>query len=309
MKKQCIIWALCLFSVSYLSAQKSLLEDDEPTTTTVQNTRIRDTYKSTRVINSHSVEVLDKRYIDVRIAHRFGDVSGGWNTILGLENASDISLGAEYGVSDRFMLGLYRTKGSSEQRALMNLFGKYRLLWQTDDDKMPLSISGLGQITYSSMAKSSTPGTLASFDNGMVDRFNYVAQLMFARKFSKAFSLQLNTTFLHRNLVDSKDQNNMLAIGLASRFQMSTEFAVILDAAMPISSYRTTDNGYYLPLGIGLEWTTGGGHVFQLNFTNAQGLTEMDFLANSKSDWFKGDFRLGFTISRHFFVAPKKAKH
>jgi hypothetical protein len=31
-------------------------------------------------------------------------------------------------------------------------------------------------------------------------------------------------------------------------------------------------------------------------------------LANSKSDWFKGDFRLGFTISRHFFVAPKKAK-
>ena len=46
------------------------------------------TFKDRRVINSHSVETLPKRKLDVRIAHRFGDMfgeSGGTSTFFGLE--------------------------------------------------------------------------------------------------------------------------------------------------------------------------------------------------------------------------------
>ena len=45
------------------------------------------TFKDTRVINSHSVETLQKRKLDIRIGHRFGDFAGdggGWTTFYGL---------------------------------------------------------------------------------------------------------------------------------------------------------------------------------------------------------------------------------
>ncbi|MFT5386411.1 MAG: hypothetical protein ACI81W_003824, partial [Saprospiraceae bacterium] len=48
-----------------------------------------ETFKDTRVINTHSVETLPKRKLDIRIGHRFGDLAGsrgGWKTFYGLEN-------------------------------------------------------------------------------------------------------------------------------------------------------------------------------------------------------------------------------
>jgi hypothetical protein len=48
-----------------------------------------------------------------------------------------------------------------------------------------------------------------------------------------------------------------------------------------------------------LEWDTGG-HVFQLNFTNATGIFETDYIPYTISNWGDGEFRMGFTISRWF---------
>ena len=58
------------------------------------------TFKDTRVINTHSTEVLGKGRMDIRIGHRFGDMfgdRGGWETFYGLESARDVIFGAEYG--------------------------------------------------------------------------------------------------------------------------------------------------------------------------------------------------------------------
>ena len=55
---------------------------------------VYETFKDRWVINSPSVETLPKRKLDVRIAHRFGDLAGdagGWQTFYGLENAADVS--------------------------------------------------------------------------------------------------------------------------------------------------------------------------------------------------------------------------
>ena len=56
------------------------------------------TFKSTRIINGHSIEMVKKNAIDVRISHRFGDiavkgVSG--HTLGGIDNASDILISVE----------------------------------------------------------------------------------------------------------------------------------------------------------------------------------------------------------------------
>ena len=57
---------------------------------------------------------------------------------------------------------------------------------------------------------------------------------------------------------------------------------------------------FHFPLGFGLEWETGGGHVFQMNFTNATGLVETDYIPYTTTSWLDGEYRFGFTIARKF---------
>ena len=87
------------------------------------------TFKDTRVINTHTVETLPKRVLDVRIGHRFGDLAGrngGWQTFYGLEDAADILFGVEYGITDNITVGLSRTKGAGPLKKLINTSLKYR---------------------------------------------------------------------------------------------------------------------------------------------------------------------------------------
>lgn len=259
------------------------------------------TFKDTRVINTPSVETLAKRKLDIRIGHRFGDLvgtSGGWETFYGLESAQDIMIGGAYGVTDDFTIGLNRTKGAGPLKRLINITGKYRLLRQKQEGT-PLTITFYGLSSFSTMKKDgSNPDVLNSFPKNS-HRVMYTLQFLVARKFSDVFSLQLIPSYTHRNFVASNDENGLFSLGLATRIQLNKVFGIIADFTYPISDLRSTDNGYYPPMGIGLEMETGG-HIFQLNFTNARGIAETDYIPNTQANWGDGQFRLGFTISRTF---------
>lgn len=271
------------------------------------------TFKDRRVINTQSVETLPKRKLDVRIAHRFGDFAGengGEQTFFGLENAADVSIGVEYGLTDNITISLLRSAGSgsipggpSGLRQLWNLIGKYRILRQSDDGLMPLTLTVVGMGTISSAKKvevqpDNAPSIIQNFPE-FGHRVAYNVQLLLARKFSPGFSLQLIPAYTHRNLVAFNDENGIFSLGAATRIQISKVFGIVADATFPFSDLRTSDNGFYPALGIGLEIDTGG-HVFQVNFTNARGIMETDYIPYTTTDWTEGQFRLGFTISRLF---------
>jgi hypothetical protein len=59
------------------------------------------TFKTTRLINGHSVENVAAGVLDFRISHRFGYVSGGAYELWGLDEAS-MRLGLDYGLSKRW---------------------------------------------------------------------------------------------------------------------------------------------------------------------------------------------------------------
>ncbi|MEL7123193.1 MAG: DUF5777 family beta-barrel protein [Bacteroidota bacterium] len=265
------------------------------------------TFKDRRVINVHSVETLPKRKLDVRITHRFGDLAGdngGFTTFFGLENATDVMIGAEYGISDNLTIGGFRTKGAgitpegvAGLRQLLNGLVKLRLVRQTQSGT-PVSVTALALASYSTADRlENTDQALQSFPKG-AHRLAYHYQLMFGRKFSDGFSLQLNTGYTFRNLVPTDDENGIFSIGGATRLQINKVFGIIADATFPLSESRS-GNGYHPALGIGLEIETGG-HVFQVNFTNATAIMETDFIPYTTSDWSEGQFRLGFTVSRMF---------
>lgn len=273
-----------------------------------QNSQIK-TFKDTRVINTHSVETLPKRKLDIRIGHRFGDLAGdrgGTKTFFGLENASDVMIGGEYGFTDRFTAGLYRTKGAGALpggtpglRQLLNLFGKYRILYQKEDGSMPISLTVLGLSSMSTAKRIETnPDIINNFPE-FSHRLAYAGQLLIARKFSDGFSLQIIPSYVHRNLVAFEDDNGIFSVGVASRIQISKVIGLIFDATFPFSEMRTAGNGFYHAIGAGLEFETGG-HVFQINFTNATAVMETDYIPYTTSNWGDGEFRLGFTVSRLF---------
>lgn len=259
------------------------------------------TFKDSRVISVHSAETLPARKMDFRVSHRFGDLAGsngGWETFYGLENATDILIGIDYGATERLTLGLNRSKGAGPLRRLVNGVLKYKLIGQGIEGGAPITFTLLGGVSMSTAKKIDDPELLSSFPK-TAHRLIYNVQGLIARRFSERFSMQISPGYIHRNYVPQNDENGLFNLGLAARFQLTKVFGLIADTTIPFSSLRTTDQGYYLPLGFGLEIDTGG-HVFQINLTNTTGLEATDYIPNTRSNWGDGQFRLGFTISRLF---------
>ena len=163
---------------------------------------------------------------------------------------------------------------------------------------MPLSVAILGLGSVSAAERIEGADVLQSFEK-FAHRFAYHGQLLMARKFSDGFSLQASLGLTYRNLVPFGDDNIVYSLGLASRVQLSRTFGLILDLTTPRSAYRSNTAGFAPILGLGLEIDTGG-HVFQVNLTNATQMMETDYLPYSSARWSDGAFRLGFTISRLF---------
>ncbi|MGO8056500.1 DUF5777 family beta-barrel protein, partial [Rhizobium leguminosarum] len=67
------------------------------------------------------------------------------------------------------------------------------------------------------------------------------------------------------------------------------------------------DPGTFDPLSIGIDIETGG-HVFQLHFSNSSGMNEKEFITNTTGDFWKGEIRFGFNLSRVFNVAKSARK-
>ena len=259
------------------------------------------TFKDTRVINTQSAETLPARKMDFRVSHRFGDLAGsngGWPNFYGLEDAADVLIGIDYGITDRLTVGLNRSKGAGPLTQLVNGTLKFKLVSQSVEEGAPFTLSVLGGTSLSTVSRIDDPNILTSFPR-TIHRLIYNTQLLFARKFSEGFSLQISPGYVYRNLVLDNDENGLFNLGFAARLQITKVFGVIVDTTIPFSELRTSEEGFYIPLGFGLEIDTGG-HVFQINLTNATGLAPTDYIPNTRSNWLDGEFRLGFTISRLF---------
>lgn len=254
---------------------------------------VRRTFKDTRVINTHSVETLQKRKLDLRIGHRFGNLNGGWNTLYGLESAQDVLIGVDYGITDDLNIGLHRTKGAGPLTQLVNTSVKYRFLKQSDSGS-PITATALGIWTTSTMQKDASSEFVLNNFRKFSHRFILGGQLLIARKFSDKLSLQVIPSIIHRNVVAFDEQNRTISLGGAIRYQLTKVMGIIADGTFPIG-----DTDAKPAIGLGLEIDTGG-HVFQINFTNARGISETDYIPNNQATWGNGDVRLGFTVSRVF---------
>ncbi len=249
------------------------------------------TFKSTRIINGHSIERMPAGQLDVRITHRFGELNTGAYNLWGLDQANP-HFSVEYGITNWVMVGIGR--GTYEKA--FDGFLKFSILRQSKGDrKMPISLSFLTSGTVNTLKWTGT-GSLNFWD-----RVSYVNQLLIARKFSERFSFELNPTMVHRNLVSTAlDHNDIYALGaglrfkLTSRFSLNAEYYYVYRPKPDFQSLKT-----YNPLSIGVDIETGG-HVFTFMLTNSLAMIEKGFIGETTGDWRHGGIHLGFNISRVF---------
>jgi len=256
---------------------------------------VTSTFKSTRVINSHSVETLSEGSLDFRISHRFGKINSGAYNFFGLDQAT-IRLGLEYGLSDRVSIGV----GRSSYEKTYDGFMKLKILRQRKSDQrsFPISLTWFSNISITSLRNSDHV-----IEQNSNHRYAYAHQIIIARKFNNAISLQVAPIVIHRNLSESINQSNdIFAIEGGGRAKLSKRVSINLDYIYRLSGYDYAPYDNSLSIGVDIET---GGHVFQLHVTNSQGMIEEKFVDRTDGRWGKGDLFYGFNISRQFQLKKK----
>lgn len=275
---------VCIFNSPVL-AQDDLLAllDAEQTDQTFATS----TFKGTRIINGHSIETRNSGTLEFLISHRFGTLNSGSYNLWGLDQ-SNIRLALEYAISDKMMVGL----GRSSFEKTYDGFLKYKLVSQQSGKKnIPVSVVGFASITSKTMHRLDDTKLTAA------EKLASTYQILIARKFNSQFSLQLSPTLIHYNIIESyESSNNVIAIGIGGRYKITNRLTINAEYFPQLES---KSNQYYDAIAIGVDIETGG-HVFQLQFTNATSMLEKGFIGEGTNDFFGGDIHFGFNISRAF---------
>ena len=283
-----ILGMIVLCSIQAKSQDLDALLDKELKPETTYATA---TFKSTRIVNGHSVERMKKDQLEFRVSHRFGQLNEGSYNLWGLDQGT-IHLALEYGLTDWLEVGI----GRSTYEKTFDGFGKVSLLRQSSGAKnMPIQLSYLLSTEVISLKQ--TPEKYVDF----ASRMSFVQQILIARKINESLSLQLTPTYIHRNLVPTElDKNDLFACGIGGRYKLSKRVALNVEY---FYVYRANGSSlpitYYNPLSFGIDIETGG-HVFQIMLTNSQAMREGGFIGKTTGSWSDGGIHLGFNISRVF---------
>jgi len=288
-----IKWMLVIvlsFTSLKLSAQDDDLLGDE---LSVQiDDKVNFAFKTTKVINLQSLEMLGPGVFDFKMNHRFGAFNNGPVKAFGLDFAT-IRFGGEYGINRNLMAGIGRSNVTGSKN--VDGYLKYRVFQQTTDNKKPFSFLlfyGLENKIGPSYSDVNTPKRLTS-----------VAQAIIGRKFNETFSAQFSPSYV-MGFNNYNAAFNQVALGMGMRMKLTM---------------RTTLNAEWIPIltnkglvrnsaSVGFDIETGG-HVFQVHFTNSSGLNEAQFISNTHDTWNTYGIRFGFNLSRVFtIVNPSKFK-
>jgi len=281
---------VCLFLVfvftSFVYAQEDLLNEID--TDSVQDKYVSSVFKGLKIINFESTKMASKKEFYFVVSHRFGSVKGGFKELFGLDQAAT-RLNFIYGISNSLNVGFSR---SSYQKTY-ELSLKYRLLQQGVRGGSPVTIVGFNSISVNTLLDEAFLPEL-EFN----DRLSYVSQLLISRKINKNLSLELIPALLHENLVEnSKQDNTQYVVGFGGRCKITKRLSFNCDYGYHLN--RERNSVYKNSLAVGVDIETGG-HVFQLQFSNAQPSFESGYLSKATGDWENSEIFFGFNLSRVF---------
>ncbi len=235
--------------------------------------------------------------LELIIQHRFGLVNQkGISDLFGVyAPGANIRLGMNYTFVKNLTIGYGLTK-----KNMYNDFqAKWVILEQTRSNRIPVTVAVFGDFAIDGRSNSAF-GTSYKFS----DRFSYFSQLIVSRKFSEWLSLEVTGSFTHYNMVAPKRNHDNIGVGMNGQIKFSPQSSIIFQYDIPLKIQGiseqesfTETNSAKANFGFGYQVEIPG-HSFQIYFTTANGILPQDIYMNNHNDWTKGDFMLGFTITR-----------
>jgi hypothetical protein len=273
----------CLLTRAQTSDLEAMLEQEmEP-----RQEYVLGTFVSSYVLNNPSVEFLNKHGLNIRISHKFGLLNSGADNFFGFDHSSAY-MGLEYAPIDWLNIGM----GRGTFRESVNAHTKFRLLRQTEGSKnFPFTLAVYAEMDYKTKEYIDE-----AIQNDRTGRLEYTSQLLIARKFGKLAALQVMPGYLHRNLVETRnDPNGIAFVGIGGTLRLSKSVRMNAEYFW-VQEHDTPLREYFSPVSVGISYQTSR-HAFELFATNSSGITSNNFLANTTNNFFEGDICIAFNVS------------
>ena len=275
-----------LFFFSITNAQDHLFKELD--TDTISKKEIETAaFKGLQVCTMQSTKLASKGEWYFIVAHRFGDLTEGFDNFFGFDNANS-KIGGLYGAAEWLTLGFSRHTLNKNYE----FTAKYKFANQ-EVNGFPVTIVGYNTMDINSQLSEDEFPLLKT-----ANRFAFSTQLPISRKFSNSFSAELNPIYIHKNLYEpmfEESDNFLLALG--GRYKLSKRISLNMEYAFRLNARET--NLYHNTATIGLDIETGG-HVFQLVFSNSQAMNDITYFTNALGDWNGGSIYFGFNMYRVF---------
>ena len=214
-----------------------------------------------------------------RVTHRFirplndGDFGELAADLFGIDSGAQIGLEYRFGIIPNGQIGIHRTSNRT-----IEFFAQYGIFAQ--GDRLPVDVSAFAAIDGTNNFKDSySPALGAIVSRTIKDVAAFYVEPIWVN----------NSNQLPAQLVD---HNDTFIVGIGTRLRVRPTVYLVGEVA-PRGGYRP--GAHHASFAIEKR---AGGHMFQLNFSNAFGTT-FGQIARGGPDG--NDWHLGFNISRKFF--------
>ncbi len=311
MKKSFLILLVFLAMINITSAQDDLLSElSKDDAAKVKEDITIATFKSTRIINMHSIEMTGSGNLQFMVIHHFGSI---WD-----QNEKANNLARVFGFNGNFASTYVSFDYSTSHwlnigtglagNGIIEPFVKLKLLrQQTGLRNYPISVA------YMTTANVNASRSIQSPNDFLWNRFSYLHQLLIARKFSDKFSLQLIPSMIHQNITSYGlgNQHNIYSLGLGGRLKLSNKRAITFEYSRQLNMYknvidRSGEIVNYSPnlISLGYDWDTGG-HIFQFFISSSSFASNLNQLTINPEKNKLGLYSLGFNLNRSYSIKNK----
>jgi hypothetical protein len=287
MKKFLILLTLSLSITSLFAQVDSLKQESKP---------VRFTFGTTTLIDNNTTETPYKGGLELEIKHRFSQIQN-YHNLFGIYGSANTRIGLNYGITDRIMIGA----GTTKDNKLQDVQWKYLILRQTEDNKMPVSLSYYGNMVLD-LRSEAVFGPAESFRQ--IHRLSYFTQLILARKINNMFSVEIAPSVSYFNSVQENSdstaayKNLNFGISAGARANVFGSHSVIIE----YDKLFTKQNLSVQPkpnLSLGWEISTAT-HTFQIFVANFNEILNQRNLVFNTNDWRKSEWLVGFNIHVRF---------
>lgn len=277
--------AVILGSTPVMGQEEEGKDNDTDKKESPEKKLARPAFESPQLMDDQSVVVPAAKTLEFNLQHRFGLVNNGIDDLFGIyAPGANIRLGFSYTPINNLAIGF----GYSKYKEYLDFNAKYAILKQSKDWSMPISMTYFGNVAIDNRS---------DVYEETVHRLSFYHELIIAVRVNDKISLQVTPSFSHFNAVDSLFSHDIFAVGFSGRYKFSDQSSIIISYTQQLNDHD--DPTFSLKPGFTFGWEIAtSGHAFQIFATTFQGIIPQENIVFNEYDFTKGEFLIGFNITR-----------